>query len=506
MRYNLFRKTLLILCLIIFIFEMTLGPKYVKDKTITKFRQLYKAFETGLPVDSSRRKGKEMETDEKGYISGVYYSNWSPYPPRNHFPHEIDFRMVTHFFYAFFVVNADTGECQSSDEWSDFEMDLFKQMYFQMSNKGQLKHHSHEMKRKLPKGVIGELFYLKYTQMLSHINEDSASSNFKTLMSVGGWSNGQAFPVIVRDKAKLEVFLQTCVDNMFKLGFDGIDIDWEFPNDDGFEAEQFLLMMQSLRERLNTLEQEIFGKSDHKQHFLLTAAIPATIERLKILKLSQMDKFVDFWNLMTYDFSGEWSEKTGYHSNLYNPQRNDSTAYTSGNSADESVSYLLSHFHLPSKKIILGIPAYGRGFTNIKLHPYDDTFVGKTFKGVGGASEGEPGMWLYNQLPLAGTKEMFDENAVSAYCVDVTKRTFVGYDNVQSMKYKANYVVKKKLGGAFWWESCGDDHKNSSRSLLTAFNKEIKSLRKKDTSIYALPQVSKYYLTKYSGGHLSQVF
>ncbi|KAH3900251.1 putative chitinase SCDLUD_003223 [Saccharomycodes ludwigii] len=470
------------------------------------------------------------------YICGVYYTNWSPYPPRNHFPQQIDFTRITNVYYSFFIINPKTGKILSSDDWADFEMNVFKKMYIDLPTNQRKKSDkllSYKNADKiLGKGLISEFYYLKTSAFLSQYSGLSTHGNFKTVMSIGGWSNKDSFHLIAHDNTKFNNFINSAVDTMFKYGFDGIDIDWEFPVNDGVEPVKFLNMVRIIGEKLNMLEKNIYGTKpqniiDSDAHFLLTVAIPCAEETLSIMKLNQMDRYVDYWNLMAYDFKGEWSTTAGFHSNLYNKDnqkynkkykrthfRNDESEL----SVDLGVKYLLNNTNINSKKIILGMPMYGRGFTHVNSNSIEKITNGSvSYSGVGGLSDGEPGMWLYNQLPLRNgnnakvsassmNNEHFDSEAVSAYSFDPNNKTFVGYDNQQSMVVKAEYVQKMKLGGGFWWESCGE---NSAKPLIKAFHDSIPNASwdsKKQKSLWNNSQVIEYYLKEYGEeGFLSKM-
>ncbi|SCU85196.1 LAFA_0D14400g1_1 [Lachancea sp. 'fantastica'] len=464
-------------------------------------------------------KNHEVDCRDDGYVAGVYYSNWSPYPPRNHFPHDIDFRQISHVFYSFFVVDPHSGQCTTSDEYSDTQLDVFKQMEHTFhklnlgnSSKGHL--NDSTSRNSLPMGCLGELFYLKYTDFLIAKGGPSGVNNFKTIMSVGGWSNREAFKALVADSAKLQTFVDTCVENMFKFGFDGIDIDWEFPENDSREPAVFLDLLKALRTKLIDLENAIFGSDDSHQHFLLTAAISADPSILEYLPLSQANSYLDYFNLMAYDFSGSWSEQTAYQSNLYNSQGSlhprDGLTTSTGLSADKTIQMLTLQCKVPASKIVLGMPAYGRGFKKVSYRDRSSTLaVNRTFHGVQGTSKGEEGISLYKSLPGKGNQELFDDNAVSAFCINskpFKKSTdLTVYDNPASMQKKAQYVKQNKLAGGFWWESCGENYADPERSLTLRFIQELKSIKKTEPTIYKAPQVAHYYNLHFKEEFLSSI-
>lgn len=463
-----------------------------------------------------KTKDNEVQIDNKnGYTCGVYYSNWSPYSPRLHYPHDIDLSKISHIYYSFFLVDGDTGRLKSSDEWSDFGMDLYKPLAIKLNKLGAKKIEQESYAGNLPMGLIGELNYLRH----SNVFDDTNAKDFKVIMSVGGWSNREEFPKMVRDPVKFDNFIDSCVDTMFKYGFDGIDLDWEFPEDDGFEPQKYLEITRRLRLKLFELESRIFSDNSSGDHpkFQLSMATPAFSEKLNILPLKEMNEYLDTWNMMTYDYYGEWSDRTGYHSNLYDGshdgKKNDLYKYSHSDESEEGLNgnaaiiQMVSGFGIDPSKISLGMAAYGRGFTHVKANHRDTRFIDKPFKGVGGASDGEPGMWLYNQLPIKGSQELFDPDYVSAFCFDPKSKTFVGYDNVDSVRVKARYVHDMKLAGGFWWESCGDEHKNNTRSLLYAFTHEIRSLKKFPNSMYHQTDALKYYIQHYGANEfLSATF
>ncbi|SCU85837.1 LAME_0D03114g1_1 [Lachancea meyersii CBS 8951] len=462
-------------------------------------------------------KAHELELSDQGYVAAVYYSNWSPYPPRNHFPHEIDFRQITHVFYSFFLVDPKSGQCKSSDEYSDSQLDVYKQMThsfhkldfaktFDRANDS-----NSSSSAQLPQGCIGELFYLKYTHFLPSQGGPAGVNNFKTVMSVGGWSNRDAFEALVKDSAKLNVFVESCVDNMFKYGFDGIDIDWEFPKNDSREPVVFLEMMKALRSKLLELEDAIFGSAPHSQHFLLTAAISGDTAVLEYLPLAEANQYLDYFNLMAYDFSGGWSERTSYQSNLYDASSHKKPSTDSGVSADKTVQSLIHQYKVPANKIVLGMPAYGRGFRKVSIRNQSNhVAINRKFHGVQGTSKGEKGMSLYKSLPAKGNQEFFDSDAVSAFCMKPwssrSSTDLTVYDNPASMLIKAQYVRQNELAGGFWWDSCGEDYINAGRSLTRAFTQELKKIKKTDPTIYRLPQVARYYKIKYDHGFLTPIF
>jgi chitinase len=165
-----------------------------------------------------------------------------------------------------------------------------------------------------------------------------------------------------------------------------------------------------------------------------------------------MDQYLDFWNLMAYDYSGGWDSVTGHSANIF-PSSGNSTS-TPFNTA-QAVEYYIEHGVHPSK-IVLGMPLYGRSFM-------DTDGPGSSYANVGKGNL-DQGVWGYNALPLPGAQVEYIDRLVASYSYDPTQRMMVSYDTPQVAKKKAQYIISKGLGGGMWWESSGDQ--TGSESLI----------------------------------------
>jgi len=201
-----------------------------------------------------------------------------------------------------------------------------------------------------------------------------------------------------------------------------------------------------LKELRNALDK--YSESQNSSYkFLLTAAMPCGEDHYKKMDLKKMNKYLDIFYLMAYDFQGSWSSKTGHQSNLYG-----------GNlSTDKAVKYYINH-GVDNDKIVIGMPMYGRAFQNT------DGF-GSPYNGIGEGTW-EQGLYDYKKLPRPGAIEHFDDKAVASHSYCATDREFVTYDNPQVVIHKTDYIKSNNLRGVMFWELSGDFPTSNERSLL----------------------------------------
>ncbi|UTW62898.1 hypothetical protein KFE98_01705 [bacterium SCSIO 12741] len=288
------------------------------------------------------------------------------------------------------------------------------------------------------------------------VMELAHDNGVKLMASIGGWSMSKHFPDVAADSAKRKKFVEDC-QKLINMGFDGIDIDWEFPG--AFSGMNFTGSNADYA-NFQTLMTEIRAAIGPNK--LLTAAFNASSVKLNGFNWSALSTTMDYFNMMTYDMHGGWSNKAGHNSPLY-PYTNEEEA---GMSWDSTFKFLVSQGVNPSQ-INMGVAFYGRGvITNGSAQLNAPTVkVSKNISPDGlvmtaadytnwGPFDGTPTHYAIKNDSANGWTYHWDNEAKVPY---LTKGNyFLSYDNVQSVEEKAKYVNTHNIGGVIIWHAFGD--------------------------------------------------
>jgi chitinase len=267
------------------------------------------------------------------------------------------------------------------------------------------------------------------------------------MMAIGGWTWSTNFAAVAASASTRKTFAKSSVTIMKDWGFDGIEVDWEYPANEK-EAKDMVLLLQAVRAELDTYS----AKHANGYHFQLSIAAPAGPDHYKLLRLKELGQVVDHISLMGYDFAGSFSNYTAHQTNLYpNPTNPKSTPF----SIDVAIRAYLKG-GVPAEKLVLGMPVYGRGFTGTNG-------LGKTFSGIGKGSW-EAGVWDYKDLPRANATVKYDKFAHAAYSWDPSSKELISFDTPGTVAGKVNYLKGLGLGGSKFWEASAD--RKGKQSLI----------------------------------------
>ena len=277
----------------------------------------------------------------------------------------------------------------------------------------------------------------------------SKNPDLKVLVSVGGWSWSKGFSdAALTEQSRLK-FAKSCAVFVDKYKLDGIDLDWEYPNQIGAgnihrpeDVQNFTLMLKEVREQLDLLSE----KKGDKTHYLLAIATGADEAYVKNTELGEIHKYIDFLNIMTYDFYNGLHEVNGHHSNFKASTQPDLDMNSVVNAVDMHINA-----GFPAEKINLGIPFYGRIWKGVKTDGKQILFQEAETVGMGIDYKD-----FYHNINANGFVRYWDENAKAPYLWNSEEKTFISYEDEESIQYKIEYLKNRGLAGVMFWEYSAD--------------------------------------------------
>lgn len=280
------------------------------------------------------------------------------------------------------------------------------------------------------------------------------SPGLTLLVSVGGAAHSGNFSSSTSTAAKRQSCATSCVAYMKANGFGGIDIDWEFPS--SADKTHYSAFLKELRSQLDTQ-----GATDNKQ-YVLTAALPAGPENYANIQLDQVHQYLDWINLLAYDFYTAASKRTSFTAPLYKSSTDpepDPKKRASYN-VDAAVKAYLSS-GVPAAKIVVGVPFVGQGWQGVA-----DVNSG-LYQPATGPAQGtwaSDGVFDWKDLSTnyIATYQRFWNAEVSApWLYDADAGVMISYDDPTSLATKAAYVAANSLGGVMIWPLSADDAQGS---------------------------------------------
>ncbi|MFF7733192.1 glycosyl hydrolase family 18 protein [Streptomyces sp. NPDC007984] len=363
-----------------------------------------------------------------------YFTEWGVYGRNYHVKNLVTSgtaSKITHINYAF--GNVKNGQCTVDDTYAAYD----KAYPADQSVSGQADTWDQPLR-----GNFNQLRQLK-----------AKYPHIKVLYSFGGWTYSGGFGQAAQNAAAFAKSCKAVVeDPRWADVFDGIDIDWEYPNACGLTCDTsgpaaFKNLSQALRTE--------FGPN-----YLVTAAITADGSsggKIDAADYGGAAQYLDWYNVMTYDYFGAFDKDgpTAPHSPL--------TSYPGipqdGFNSAAAIAKLKAK-GVPAKKLLLGIGFYGRGWTGV------------TQSAPGGAATGAaPGTYeagiedykvLKNSCPATGTVA----GTAYAHCGS----NWWSYDTPSTIAGKMSWAKNQGLGGAFFWEFSGD---TANGELATAVDRGL---------------------------------
>jgi chitinase len=285
---------------------------------------------------------------------------------------------------------------------------------------------------------------------------EAHNANVKVLVSLGGWGWDKQFASIVSHPEAEERYVKAVLETVDKADYDGIDLDWEYP-DTAQEVAGFERLSRRFRKEIDA----IGARKGRKM--VLTMAASANPGTLKWLEKDFLLATMDWINVMTYDYSGEWTDYAGHHSPLFASSKQPGTIRQS---TELTLKYLVEQRGMPPDRLAVGIPLYGKGFA--VSEPYASTKnAAKTRLPRGEYTN------LHSLLHEKGWTRHWDDESKNPWLLSPDHTMVFGYDDAESVRLKTEWAKRQGFRGVFFWQIAGDRLPDGSNPLQEASRKAL---------------------------------
>jgi chitinase len=280
----------------------------------------------------------------------------------------------------------------------------------------------------------------------------------RTLIAVGGWGGSSGFSDAAVTPESRRQFVESLVNTFFiehKGVFDGVDIDWEYPVGGGMAGNRnrpedrgnYTLLLADLRRALDE-RSRIDGRK-----YLLTIAAGAGRAHVRNLDVPMLARILDFINVMTYDYHSGGA--IAHFNAPLDTAQNDPTPEFNARASVEA--FLAAG--LPAEKLVLGVPFYGYGYAGVAAANNGRFQPGTTRPDTSAPNPWAGALRYYRvvEAQRAGFTRYWDAEARVPWLYHAATRTWITYDDAESLALKAEFVRTRKLGGIMIWELSGDD-------------------------------------------------
>jgi len=365
-----------------------------------------------------------------------YYASWQWYD-REKFadPQNIDFSKYDRINYAFFQPDIH-GNLYGTDSWGDPQILWGPYVWNSAEQIRTGRNANYFCSWDLPLVTGRNCAYHDTSKGLVDL---AHAAGVEIMPSIGGWTLSDNFPGIAASAEKRQNFAEQCVELIQAYGFDGIDIDWEYP---GYEDHSgtpedtinFTLFLQAIRDELDLLGNNRFGEP-----YGLTAALPCGPDKIEKIQVDQIMNILTELNLMSYDLHGAWDVLTGTNAPMFDQGWTDETPRWSVHGCVNNYIDL----GVPLAKMNIGLPFYGRSFqgaTGMKQ------FHGGADDINYHLDEGSPQYFnIVNELSRMTTYR--HENTQTQYATFNTGGGLVSYDDPRAICDKVAYANERGMHG-----------------------------------------------------------
>ncbi|XP_045475619.1 probable chitinase 10 [Harmonia axyridis] len=374
--------------------------------------------------------------DEGGMKVVCYFTNWAWYRQGDgkYLPDDIDPSLCTHITYGFAVLDSSTLTIKPHDSWADIDNNF-------------------------------------YTKVVAY-----KAKGLKVLIALGGWNDslGDKYSRLVNNPEARARFVEQALKFIEKWGFDGLDLDWEYPKCWQVDCNKG---PSSDKEGFASLVRELSAQFKPRGLLLSSAVSPSKMVIDAGYDVPTLSRYFDWIAVMTYDFHGNWDKQTGHVAPLY---------YYPGDVYDYFNANFSMHYWIekgaPPSKLVMGMPMYGQSFSLA-----DASNNGLNAQSYGPGEAGEftraGGFMAFYEICERVKRRSWNvvrdsQGRMGPYAYSGNQ--WVSYDDIAEIKRKSQLIKDLGLAGGMIWALDLDDFRNrcgcGKHPLLKTLNRELRNI------------------------------
>ncbi|MCI0522414.1 MAG: glycoside hydrolase family 18 protein [Bacteroidales bacterium] len=291
------------------------------------------------------------------------------------------------------------------------------------------------------------------------IDLKKVNPDLKVLVSVGGWGWSGNFSDAALNDSSRRRFAESSAEFILSTGIDGIDLDWEYPNQEGAgnihrpeDIENFTLLLRAVREHIDSTAL----KQGRKEPYLLTIASGGDSAYIANTRLGEASQYLDFINIMSYDLHNGLTSQTGHHSNLLLSEWDSPF----GDATERSLRMHLEAGVNPSK-LNIGVPFYGRIWRGAE--PVNNGL----YREARTTGQFIPYANVIAAISDEAFVRLYDSSACAPFLWNERDSIFISYDDEISLAEKMKWVKAMGLAGVMFWEY-GEDPEGKLLDIIVS--------------------------------------
>ncbi len=241
-----------------------------------------------------------------------------------------------------------------------------------------------------------------------------------------------------------------------QFDYDGIDLDWEYP-----DTKEEVVGFERLTRRFRKAGRRAGQKKGRPM--VVTMAASSNPGTLKWLDKAFLLETMDWINVMTYDFTGDWTNFAGHHSPLF------ASSKQPGEPAVDGIVH-----EVPARGTRPAREPAGGGDPPVRPRLQRRRAVClDQGRAQDSASRGQLQPISTSSRTSPDWTRKWDDETKNPWLISTKGTVVIGYDDAESVAIKTEWAMKQGFRGVFFWQINADRLPDGTNPLQEASKREL---------------------------------